>query len=98
MVHGRVRLTGPRDSAPSGPLDKATFFMPKEPATLDQDNDAAGATTDTRTGGSTTTGSWVSSPHRSMAPMPRNRQVIGAGIFSRWTARGITSRPKISDR
>ncbi|MCI2419346.1 ABC transporter substrate-binding protein [Saccharopolyspora sp. K220] len=41
-----VRLV---DSTPaaSGPLDKATWFMPKEPATLDQDNDAAGATTDT---------------------------------------------------
>jgi peptide/nickel transport system substrate-binding protein len=37
------------DSTPAaaGPLDKATWFMPKEPATLDQDNDAAGATTDT---------------------------------------------------
>ncbi|MBF8184274.1 ABC transporter substrate-binding protein [Nonomuraea sp. K274] len=37
------------DSTPAaaGPLDKATWFMPKEPATLDLDNDAAGATTDT---------------------------------------------------
>ncbi|WP_165969933.1 ABC transporter substrate-binding protein [Nonomuraea terrae] len=41
-----VRLV---DSTPAatGPLDKATWFMPKEPATLDLDNDAAGATTDT---------------------------------------------------
>ncbi|MGP4017707.1 ABC transporter substrate-binding protein [Saccharopolyspora sp. 5N708] len=41
-----VRLV---DSTPAatGPLDKATWFMPKEPATLDLDNDASGATTDT---------------------------------------------------
>jgi exoribonuclease R len=30
MVHGRVRLTGPRDSTPSGPLDKAFAVIREE--------------------------------------------------------------------